>query len=529
MSLSTVVEGLFKVIEFETIARLVTDNRQRDSLIQGLVLTILVIVRQYLITGLQWAKDQLVEKWTNRDKTVAKEVFENTITGIENCPKNMPHLMTITWFIADNFEFTARLVMYCFKYVKIFAGRTTLLYDNSTLRPFADNPWKQLCDICTDEEEGDGILIYYHAKCGPIRIARRNKSIGLLATGHQAFEYFYRYIMSLPLEVDLTKPIGDVEPPNKIAGSKQLWVHQGDWRHPINRDRDLDHYVSRHKDIIRQALQNFDRRKERFNGVGTNNLGFMLHGPPGCGKTMLMKAVAVELDRDIRVIDMSQIQTKSAFLKLFENGAYDKEVLVFDEFDCVSGILRRKSSEEKTAAQEQVNTIQELKKKKDGYLIQKAAAVTKEQIENIDRLLTQVREEMDEAKNQLTLETILTCLDGVTEHNRRVMIACTNHIELIDPSILRPGRFDICIKLDYFNNTEIHQLLTLIFAGEWQGRPRATPEEWKLLEQTVFVEGVFSPSFINNTVLCYGSLGQSVRALIERGQELRKDGKKIPI
>jgi chaperone BCS1 len=49
------------------------------------------------------------------------------------------------------------------------------------------------------------------------------------------------------------------------------------------------------------------------------------------------------------------------------------------------------------------------------------------------------------------------------EHRGRVIIATTNHIDRIDPALLRPGRFDYKIKLEHFTINEIKEFINKKF------------------------------------------------------------------
>ena len=66
----------------------------------------------------------------------------------------------------------------------------------------------------------------------------------------------------------------------------------------------------------------------------------------------------------------------------------------------------------------------------------------------------------------LNLETMLTVLDGPCEMRNRVIVAATNYIDRIDSALLRPGRFDVKIKLEEFNDEEAIELLEKMFAGD---------------------------------------------------------------
>ena len=45
------------------------------------------------------------------------------------------------------------------------------------------------------------------------------------------------------------------------------------------------------------------------------------------------------------------------------------------------------------------------------------------------------------------MSRLLNILDGNIETPGRILIATTNHIDYIDPAVIRPGRFDKIIQI----------------------------------------------------------------------------------
>jgi chaperone BCS1 len=101
------------------------------------------------------------------------------------------------------------------------------------------------------------------------------------------------------------------------------------------------------------------------------------------------------------------------------------------------------------------------------------------------------------ASDVLTYEFILSELSGVTSVSDRVIIATTNHMEKIPPALLRPGRFDIKLHLDLFNQSEIVELLGKLY--------KLTAEQEEVLRKSkdAFKEGQYSPADIINKSCIY--------------------------
>jgi transitional endoplasmic reticulum ATPase len=125
--------------------------------------------------------------------------------------------------------------------------------------------------------------------------------------------------------------------------------------------------------------------------------GILLFGPPGTGKTLLAKAVATESGANFIAIRGPEVLSKwvgeseKAIRQIFRRARMvAPAVIFFDEIDSIAGIRGSDPS---------------------GV---------------IDRIVNQ----------------LLTELDGIQPLRRVVVIAATNRPDLLDPALLRPGRFD---------------------------------------------------------------------------------------
>jgi SpoVK/Ycf46/Vps4 family AAA+-type ATPase len=98
---------------------------------------------------------------------------------------------------------------------------------------------------------------------------------------------------------------------------------------------------------------------------------------------------------------------------------------------------------------------------------------------------------------------MLTFLDGTIETRNRVIIANTNHIEKIDPALLREGRFDIKICLNYFTDFEIKELLQIMYGAENHDK----------IYSFTYQSGVYTPVKILNIAQQEDSLDDVIRIL----------------
>ena len=71
-----------------------------------------------------------------------------------------------------------------------------------------------------------------------------------------------------------------------------------------------------------------------------------------------------------------------------------------------------------------------------------------------------------EKYSESQLSEILNCLDGINTPDFFMIIATTNKIETIDPALLRPGRFDVCIEIPTVDKEVFNQFLNYYMPEE---------------------------------------------------------------
>ena len=155
-----------------------------------------------------------------------------------------------------------------------------------------------------------------------------------------------------------------------------------------------------------KELVDFLEHPERYTEIGAKlPRGALLVGPPGTGKTLLAKAVAGEAGVPFFSISGSE------FVEMFVGRGAAK---VRDLF---------KQANEKAPCIVFIDEIDTIGKKRGGEL--------------------QSNDEREQTLNQL-----LTEMDGFDNHKGIVVLAATNRPDVLDPALLRPGRFDRRIPVE---------------------------------------------------------------------------------
>jgi cell division protease FtsH len=188
----------------------------------------------------------------------------------------------------------------------------------------------------------------------------------------------------------------------------------------------------------------FLKRPEDFKKLGgTTPKGVLLVGPPGTGKTLLARAVAGEADVPFfhvsgsAFLEMLVGVGASRVRDLFATAKKNAPCIIFvDEIDSIG---RRRGGVQ-------------------GYYGGGAS-------------------ELEQTLNQLLSE-----MDGFEPNEDVIVMAATNQPDVLDPALLRPGRFDRRIVVDLPNLTEREEILAVHvrkvpLAGdvELRGIARATP------------------------------------------------------
>jgi proteasome-associated ATPase len=174
--------------------------------------------------------------------------------------------------------------------------------------------------------------------------------------------------------------------------------------------------------------------------------GILLYGPPGCGKTMIAKAVANSLSKKVSQVT-GQPAARSYFLNIKGPELLNKYV---GETERQIRLVFQRAREK---SEEGVPVI-----------------VFFDEMDSLFRTRgTGISSDMEST----IVPQLLAEIDGVETLKNVIVIGASNREDLIDPAILRPGRLDVKIKIERPNEEAAAQIFSRYLTSDL---PIATDE-----------------------------------------------------
>ena len=249
-------------------------------------------------------------------------------------------------------------------------------------------------------------------------------------------------------------------------------------------NKSLKNVFGDHLKLIKERMDLFCNNPDWYSEKGIPyTLGILLHGPPGTGKTSIIKAIAKDTHRHIFNIKLHSDTTKSQLRNLFfnedvkviKNGKTEiyniplsERIYVLEDVDCDNDILldrefKTKEDPDKKDCTNYENSFEarydQYNSGRDNYaqfVCNEADAQKQEKC----KYPVDIQEDTSE---KLTLSFILNILDGILETPGRILIMTSNYPEKLDKALIRPGRIDINLRVGYCDIPMIKEIFHFFY------------------------------------------------------------------
>lgn len=153
--------------------------------------------------------------------------------------------------------------------------------------------------------------------------------------------------------------------------------------------------------------------------------GYLLYGPPGCGKSSFVKAVAGEIDYSICILSLSSKNLNDDSLNNLMNSTPENCIILLEDID--AAFPNRKDAD-------------------------------KDDDDDKDKKKQKSIETSENGTGKVTLRGLLNALDGVASTEGRIIFLTTNYIDRLDSAMTRPGRVDLKVQVDYPDDDQLSRM-----------------------------------------------------------------------
>lgn len=193
---------------------------------------------------------------------------------------------------------------------------------------------------------------------------------------------------------------------------------------------------------LMKEINDFTTSENWYRSRGLNyKKTIMLYGPPGTGKSSLIRAIASMINRDLYIYDLGDDCDMLTMLQQAKGG-----VVLLEDIDGYS--VTRSRAKKKPAMAEAELVVHGSEK------LPEAPALSAKGKED---------PEARGSFSRMSLPELLNVLDGVVGLDDVIIFITTNHPEKLDGALVRDGRVDAALLVDYLQDMSIRRYIKLFF------------------------------------------------------------------
>lgn len=140
--------------------------------------------------------------------------------------------------------------------------------------------------------------------------------------------------------------------------------------------------------------------------------GYLLHGPPGTGKTSFVQAIAGAMKLNLCYVNLSSDEIDDDNLNRLLSDAPERSIILMEDIDAM------------------------------------------------------FKDRSTMSQQKLSFSGFLNALDGVRSQEGQILFMTTNHKDRLDPALLRPGRADVHVNLNYASEKQIKGIFERFYPDE---------------------------------------------------------------
>ncbi|CAN0903458.1 AAA-ATPase At3g28580 [Linum grandiflorum] len=177
------------------------------------------------------------------------------------------------------------------------------------------------------------------------------------------------------------------------------------------------------EDYLRHVVRvGFTESRDFYSRIGKAwKRGYLLYGPPGTGKSTMIAAMANLLSYDVYDLELTAVRDNTELRKLLIDTT-SKSIIVIEDIDCSLDLTGQRKTK-----------------------LQNGSKLGFDEIESL------IEKHRSKLGGRVTLSGLLNFIDGLwsSSGGERLIVFTTNHVEKLDPALIRRGRMDKHVELSY--------------------------------------------------------------------------------